>query len=303
MKIVLIGYGFVGKAMKRLFPDARIYDPMHPALTISQQEANECDVAFVCVPTTMMPDGSCDTSIVEEVVGWLTTPLIIIRSTIKPGTTTTLIARHGEKHIVFQPEYVGETTAHPLLNESERTFLIFGGAIADCSKAVEVYQQVYNSSVKIQFFTPLEAELIKYFENTTIGTMVTLSNEFYNICRAFGVEYHMVREGLLLDPRMSRYFTFVYPERRGFEGKCLPKDITALARASERAGYTPEFIQSILKNNDRIRGAAHVPAPSEYTAPSMHAPYPPAEPEFPENDPANPAPLTDYYTPTPPPRI
>ncbi len=251
--VSIVGYGFVGKAMKKLFPDAVIYDPSQKDISVSKEEINKGDVGFVCVPTPMNDDGSCDTSIVEEVVGWLTTPLIIIRSTIKPGTTNTLIAHYPDKHIIFQPEYVGETTAHPLLNESERSFLIFGGSKEDCTHAVELYQSIYNSSVKIMFLSPLEAEITKYFENTTIATMVTLVNEYYNICKTFGADYHMVREAFLLDPRMSRYFTFVYPDRRGFEGKCLPKDLNAITQASIHAGYVPEFIQDILKNNDRIR--------------------------------------------------
>lgn len=249
MKIAIVGYGFVGKAMKELFKDAVVYDPFFPE-SRTKEEVNECDVAFVCVPTQMKEDGSCDTSIVEETVRWLGTPLIIIRSTIKPGTTDKLIAETW-KNIVFQPEYVGETVAHPLLNESERAFLIFGGSPENCSKAVEIYQTVYNASVKIQFMKPIEAEITKYMENTAIGSMVTLCNEYYNICKAFGADYNVVREGFLLDPRMSRYFTFVYPKARGFGGKCLPKDLNAIAQASKaEAGYKAKFIEAILDSNE-----------------------------------------------------
>lgn len=256
MKIAIIGYGFVGKAMKKIFPESLIYDPAQPEISVSKNEINSADVGFVCVPTNMLPDGSCDTSIVESTVEWLETPLIIIRSTIKPGTTDALQKKYPSKHIVFQPEYVGETPAHPMMTGalSEKSFLIFGGNREDCARAVQVYQKVFNASVKILFLSPKEAEVTKYMENTAIGTMVTLVNEFYNICRAFGVEYDMVREGFLLDPRMSRYFTFVFPDKRGFEGKCLPKDINAIAKASREAGYRAEFVEDILKNNDRIRG-------------------------------------------------
>ena len=212
LKIALVGYGFVGKFLKQLFPDAIIYDPGQPEVSVSKEEINKADVAFIGVPTNMLPDGSCDTSIVESSVDWLKTPLIIIRSTIRPGTTDRLSKKYPDKHVIFQPEYIGETPNHPMKTGafSEKTFLIFGGRGEDCRKAVEVYQKVYNASVRILFVSALEAELIKYMENTAIGTMVTLVNEFYNICKAFGVPYDMVREGFLLDPRMSRYFTFVF---------------------------------------------------------------------------------------------
>jgi UDPglucose 6-dehydrogenase len=254
MKVTIVGYGFVGKFMKELFPAAVIYDPNQPDISVTKEEINKADVAFIGVPTNMLPDGSCDTSIVESCLEWLETPLIVIRSTIKPGTTDSLAKKYPDKHIVFQPEYIGETSNHPMKTGalSEKTFLIFGGSKQDCAKAVEVYQKVYNASVRIMCVSALEAELIKYMENTAIGTMVTLVNEFYNICKAFGVEYDMVREGFLMDPRMSRYFTFVFPDARGFGGKCLPKDINAITKASADVGYKAEFLEAILKNNDRF---------------------------------------------------
>jgi UDPglucose 6-dehydrogenase len=256
MKIAIVGYGFVGKFMKQLFPEAIIYDPNQPEISGTKEEINKADVAFIGVPTCMLPDGSCDTSIVESSVEWLNTPLIVIRSTIAPGTTDRLSKKYPGKHIVFQPEYIGETPNHPVKTGalSEKTFMIFGGSQQDCGKAIEVYQQIYNASVRTLCVSALEAEIIKYMENTAIASMVTLANEFYNICKTFGVSYNMVREGFLLDPRMSRYFTFVFPENRGFGGKCLPKDLNAIAKASEEAGYVPEFIKDILKNNDRIKG-------------------------------------------------
>jgi UDPglucose 6-dehydrogenase len=259
-KIAIIGYGFVGKAMSKLFPDALVYDPFFdkkiefPQINFCEDksEINKCDVAFVCLPTAMLPNGECDTSIVEETICWLNTPLIIIRSTVKPGTTNNLIELFA-KDIIFIPEYVGETVAHPLLDEKYRDFLIIGCRDSFIGNlALEVYQEVYNSSLKVLFLTPTEAEIVKYMENTAIGSMVTLCNEFYNICETFGVNYNRVREGFLLDPRMSRYFTFVYPRARGFGGKCLPKDLNAIAAASKQAGYQAEFIEDILKNNTKF---------------------------------------------------
>ena len=255
-KIAIIGYGFVGKAMSKLFPDALVYDPFLKEKPINfcsdKDRINQCDVAFVCVPTIMLPNGECDIQIVKETVAWLNTPLIIIRSTVKPGTTSELISLFS-KDIIFIPEYVGETVAHPLLDEQCRDFLIIGAHDSFIGNlALEVYQEVYNSNIKVLFLTPTEAEIVKYMENTAIGSMVTLCNEFYNICQTFGVNYNRVREGFLLDPRMSRYFTFVYPNARGFGGKCLPKDLNAIAAASKQAGYQAEFIEDILKNNTKF---------------------------------------------------
>ncbi|HEC65552.1 MAG TPA: hypothetical protein ENI23_09670, partial [bacterium] len=53
----------------------------------TKDEVNECDLAIVCVPTPSREDGSCDTTIIEEVVSWLKTPLILFKSAVEPGTT------------------------------------------------------------------------------------------------------------------------------------------------------------------------------------------------------------------------
>lgn len=253
MTTAIIGYGYVGKSVKTLFPGSLIYDPGQKDISSGKAEINQCDAAFICVPTNQLPDGSCDTSIVEETVEWLQTELIIIRSTVKPGTTAKLMAKYPKKKIVFQPEFVGETVAHPMNNVREVNFVIFGGSQDNCSKALEIYKGVYNSSLKAYFLPPLEAELVKYMVNSSIAAKVTFINEIYNICQALGANYDLVREGFLLDPRQSRYFTFIYPNKRGFDGKCIPKDVNALAKAGEEAGYGAEFIKDILKNNDRIR--------------------------------------------------
>ena len=149
--VAIVGYGVVGKAMHVLFPNAVIYNgEKHPGpqIGITYADINKADVAFVCVPTPMKPSGNCDTFIVEEVVSKLQTPLIIIRSTIEPGTTDRLKKKY-KKHIVFCPEYVGETTAHPFVDERTRPFLILGGERVDTNKAIEVFQTVYNAAVKI----------------------------------------------------------------------------------------------------------------------------------------------------------
>jgi UDP-glucose 6-dehydrogenase len=108
--------GWVGKAMFTLFPESLIQDP-HQKL-ISEEYA---DVSFICVPTNLK-DGKLDCSVVEEVVRNCSSELIIIRSTVMPGTCDKL-EKLG-KNIVFQPEYLGETTNHPLTDQKARPFLV-----------------------------------------------------------------------------------------------------------------------------------------------------------------------------------
>ena len=253
IKVAVVGYGVVGKTMHTLFPKALIYNgEKNPVGNLRYEDINKANVAFVCVPTPTK-DGRCDTSIVEEVVSKLKTPLIIIRSTIEPGTTDRLRKKYN-KNIVFCPEYVGETIAHPFTNEKAREFLILGGEKKDTNSAIEVFKTVYNASVKIRQMTAIEAEVAKYLENRHIAFTVAECNEAYDLCQALGVDYNNVREAVFQDdPRMSPYWTFVYPNSRGFESKCIPKDIYAIATKARNAGSPMEITEKILEVNKKWR--------------------------------------------------
>ena len=140
MKIGIVGYGHVGQAMHGLFKDAVIYDKYKTIGT--QASINECDAVFVCVPTPQGDNGICDTSIVEEVIGWLSTPLIILRSTVSVGFTDSMMNKY-HKEIVFQPEYYGETVAHPFADLNDRTWLSFGGTRKGIDLAIISSEQSY----------------------------------------------------------------------------------------------------------------------------------------------------------------
>ena len=258
MKVALVGNGYVGKAYHKFFPDAVMYD-RHKNITESRFEVNQCDLAIVCVPTKMNEDGSCDTSIVEEVIGWLQTPLILIKSTIPPGTTKRLKSKY-KKRICHSPEYVGEggyyipfwLYPHPT-EPQHHSFMIIGGDSKDREEILQFFYPVLGATKTYYQVDETTSELIKYMENAAIATKVVLCNEFYNIAEAFGVNYSQLREGFVLDERQGKMFTVVYKNRRGFDGKCLPKDTNAIVKASEQAGYTPEFLKEVIKNNDRIK--------------------------------------------------
>lgn len=259
MKVALIGRGYVGKAYQKFFPDAHVYDRHVKDLKEEQRKVNACDLAIVCVPTAMKEDGSCDISIVEEVVSWLDTPLILIKSTIPPGTTEDLKRKTG-KRICHSPEYVGEggyyipfwEFPHPT-EPQHHSFMIIGGDSQDREDILELFYPVLGPTKTYFQVDATTSELIKYFENSMIATKVTMCNEFYELAKTFGVSYSQVREGLVLDSRQGKMFTSIFKNRRGFDGKCLPKDLNAIVRAAQKKGYQPKFLQEVLSNNKRFR--------------------------------------------------
>lgn len=251
MKIAVIGAcGYVGKAYSSFFKrryDVVDYDLLLDGPAHSKEAVNKCDVAVVCVPTPMRDNGHCDTSIVEEVLSWLNHDLVLIKSTISPDYVHQL-----ENRCVFSPEYIGEggyivewwnNKPHPT-DPAYHNFHIFGGIAMQTQKCVDIFQKVAGARCRYFQTDVMTACLVKYMENSYIGAVVTFCNHWYDICEQFNVDYREARELLLADERMSREFTCVYPDSRGFGGKCLPKDISAIARSS---GDT--FMQALLDNN------------------------------------------------------
>lgn len=265
-KVAMIGYGYVGKGAFDFFKDRYetiFFDP-HVEGSATKVEANACDLAVVSVPTPMGEDGSCDLSIIEETLDWLKTPLILIKSTIPPGTTKKLSEKSGKK-ICFSPEYMGEggyfvpfwKYPHPK-DMKMHSFQIIGGDKDTASAIMDFFVRVMGPDARFHLTDSTTAELVKYMENAFIATKVVFCNEFYNIAKAYGVEYKELRELWLLDERVGRMFSAVFPEKekRGFEGKCLPKDVNAIVKAAESAGYDPKFVKAVIENNERIRKKA-----------------------------------------------
>ena len=259
MKVAIIGFGFVGKAMHKLFPDATIYDPSAFKSLLAddplnnnfglKEDINKCDIVFIGVPTPTKDEGELDTSIVEECVAWCEASLIVVRSTVNPGDCDKWSAKY-KKHIVMQPEYLGETPNHPLLDLKTRPFLIIGGEKDDRRKLIDLYTTVYNANVNIRQVTALEAEIIKLSENRAIAFKVAECQELFDVCEKAGVDYYSIRDAVYGDdPRFNLWWSFIFSDNRCINSKCLPKDVYAWASWAESLGYEPKITRAILEKN------------------------------------------------------
>ena len=268
-KVAIIGYGFVGKGIYDFFKDhyeVYVYDPSPKEEDKStvpfadKKVINTCDLAVVCVPTPMSQDGSVNITIIDDTIAWLTTPLILIKSTVPPGTTERL-RKETKKNIAFSPEFMGESSyvtqwwlgiTHPT-DMKKHNYQIFGGERAITSPILEFFKKVLGPIPQYVQTDSRTAELTKYMSNCWGATKVMFCNEFANIAETFGVDYDELRELWLLDPRINRMHTAVFKDKRGFGGKCFPKDIHGMVKASQEAGYLPELLQEVIKSNERIQ--------------------------------------------------
>lgn len=245
-KIAVIGStGWVGRSMMQLFPEAYEYTSKKG----KKEEVNECDVAFICVPTPNKTGRRLDVSIIDEIMTWCECKLIVVRSTVNPGDCELWRAKYG-RNIVMQPEYLGETPNHPLLDTKKTPFIIMGGTPTNRRKLIELYTQVYNANITIRQVSLFEAEVIKLSENRAIAFKVAQCQELYDACEKAGIDYYTIRDAVYGDdPRFDLWFSFIYPEKRGFNSKCIPKDIYAWCAWAESVGCYPEITKAILKKN------------------------------------------------------
>lgn len=247
---LIIGFGWVGQYIGKYFKDSGVSDLEleKKGLTDSLGDG-KWKLGFICVPTPMRGDGSCDTSIVEDVIqDWKgRVEYFCLKSTVPVGTTERLAEKYGVK-ICFSPEYLGETVGHPMNEANPETFVILGGDKETTSIFAEAWTLVTNSYSRILQTDYRTAELTKLMANAFVATKISFVNEFYDIAQESGVDFNELRELWLQDKRVSRSHTYVYRENRGFGGKCIPKDVSNLATA-----FNSEFMSFLLDYNERLR--------------------------------------------------
>ena len=251
MKVGIIGYGWIGKATQKLFPGAQVYDKYIEGYT---KPLENCDIAFLAVPTPWNQGDGLDCSSVEDAIATCGCDFIVIRSATQPGFADEMVKKYN-KHIVVQPEYLGETPNHPFLQMDARQFMILGGEPEDRRKVIECYQQAYNANITIRQVTRYEAEIIKFTENRAIFYKVMQCQELYDACEAAGVDYYTIRDAVYGDdPRQNLWFSFVFPKNRGANSKCIPKDIYGWCAWAESVGIDPLATKSLLEYNNFLLG-------------------------------------------------
>lgn len=253
MRVGVVGYGYVGKALTTFFRRAHLvftYDKNLDGHCSSRNKEDiaACDLVFVAVPTPIAGDGSCDTSAVEEVVGWVKVPLCI-KSTVIPGTVDRLAAL-SHREIVVSPEYIGESSGHPWSEPDSCGFVIVGGPGETAALVTHAYRSC-APQLTFHYTDARTAELCKYMENCFLATKVAFVNQFYQIAEVFGVSFEELRDLWLLDTRIGESHTRVGGER-GFGGRCLPKDMSALVASLSDHGGAP-LLEAVLRYNSRLR--------------------------------------------------
>lgn len=231
MKIGIIGHGVVGAAieagMKHVGHDVVVYDIAYR--TTNVQDVLDTDACFVCVPTGSTPKGECDTSIVRHVIGDLDEHqykgLVIIKSTVAPGTTVSLQMMYPYLRICFCPEFLKERSAASDFTFNHGPCVIGSTDKFDISLMETIHDKLTNQFIHIP---PTDAEMSKYFCNTFNAMRIVFANAFYDLCEKVGADYNNVLAAATVRQGITQEYLRCGPDLRGFAGPCLPKDTEAM---------------------------------------------------------------------------
>jgi len=273
----IIGYGYVGGGLGHLCKSNNVsfctYDVIQKdeksamintdnleKLVEHSELSNPDNIYIICVPTPPSSNGECDVSIVYNVIKNLyekvnsKSNIVIIKSTVQPGTTRMLMKTFGDKlEIVFCPEFLKEHTYKEDMYNAD--FCLVGTDNID-TKVSDVMRTLYkHKAINVICKSPEECELFKYTVNVFLAVKVWYFNEINEICNKFCVEYKGLQSLFKLEPRIGESHTDVpgHDGLKGFGGKCLPKETLALKYLQEKLGIPNQVLDNIISRNNKLR--------------------------------------------------
>lgn len=294
--VAVIGQGFVGGSLTTVLAerglDVFVYDKSWkrapgaagppnaykgPINSVSDLVQRSEDIKhfsriyFVCLPTPMKSDGSCDLSIVDGVLTELSKipgeRIAVVKSTVPPGSTDNWNKKFQNTGltVIFCPEFLTEANALNDMRNQDR--IILGGPRPHINRVKELFMLAFPQ-VPIHKTSAVNAEMVKYTINTFLTTKVLFANEMYQICEklsehGFDSDYDRIVELATLDKRLgTSHWKVPGPMPaddgsgrllRGVSGSCFVKDLNSLIFFAKQLGIDPKVLSAVWQKNLEVR--------------------------------------------------
>jgi UDPglucose 6-dehydrogenase len=260
MKIGIVGFGFVGKALRNGLKNNIDCIEIDPKLgtNLSDLKNHEPDIVFICLPTPMNDDGTQNINLVKKIIQDIDRfdkdLLIVVKSTILPKYVKEV--SEIRNNLVINPEFLREKFANEDFIKSE--IIIFGGEEKYCMKLSNFYKNHTNCLCQDHVITDaMSASLIKYTINSFLALKVIFFNEIKSVFDNLSVKNNWSNfiSALSKDKRIGdSHMSVPGPDgRNGFGGPCFPKDVNALIKYSQEIGSELSLLKKANNINNAIR--------------------------------------------------
>jgi GDP-mannose 6-dehydrogenase len=232
------------------------------ATTSTADAVHASDLSLICVGTPSRKNGSLDLTHLERVCEQIGEAIatkdayhvVVVRSTVLPGTTHGVVIPSLERHsgkkygegfgVAVNPEFLREGTAIKDFRQPPLT-LVGHNHAADAAPTGALYERVeaplFSTSIQV-------AEMMKYTSNAWHAVKVVFANEIGNLCKRVGVDSHEVMDIFCKDEKLNLSPYYLRPGF-AFGGSCLPKDVRAMQYRAKEVDLEMPLINSVLHSN------------------------------------------------------
>jgi len=247
--------------MNELVAEANTACRLH-ATTDATEAVLNSEVSFVCVGTPSLKNGKLDLSHIESVAKEIggairqkkTPHVFVLRSTVLPGTTETVVLPILEREsgkkcgrdftVCYNPEFMREGSA--VADFLNPPYTILGASdTSHLAPLRELYQgtpgTLYETTVPV-------AEMVKYFSNCYHALKVSFANEMGTMCKHLGVDADAVTKIFTSDTKLNISPAYLSPGF-AFGGSCLPKDLRAITYKAKELDLQLPLLESLMPSN------------------------------------------------------
>lgn len=263
--IGVVGWGFVGQATgkglaKNKINKIFVYDKERTSPLTLPQVVDRSEFLFVCVPTPMFDDYSgMSMEIVDEVVGQIaplvkgTDKIVIVKSTVLPGTTAKYIKKYPKVNFAMNPEFLTQNNANKdFLNPARTVLGISNKALG--TRLTNLYKTILPKNHPFYIMGTTSAEVAKYMSNLMLASKVILANEFFTLSKSVGADYDKVKKAVEADPRIGTHLKVPGPDRDfGFGGACFPKDMIGILGMARKQKIDVSVLEAVWEKNLKVR--------------------------------------------------
>lgn len=258
-KIGIVGLGYVGGAIYNSFNDSGnvicIDSDLSKGHTGTYSDLKECEAVFICVPSPSLPDGSCNSSALEDVLDKLWqneyNGVIISKVTATPDVYERL--QDCYKNLVYIPEFL--TAQNAVLDYCRTKQFIIGGAVKAYQNEAARIIKLSHPNAEIHLCSIGEAAITKYIVNSFLATKVVFMNEMAQLSETLGYNWEDIAHLTFIDERIGKsHMKVPGPDGyRGFGGACFPKDVLAIINYADSLSVHLNVLKEATKKNTLLR--------------------------------------------------